>query len=130
MPTSSIEQHTAQIQQLEADLEQAEQRARTLAAESAARATEHSERVRALVAEREAAEERARALSDAAPPGAGDQDAVNERATRERAALEQALAQAVRLADEARTAKAKADAEIAALNARLEQTGAERGPRR
>ena len=122
------EQHAAQIQQLEADLEQAEQRARTLATESAARATEHSERVRALVAEREAAEERARALSDEVAADAGDQDAVNERSTRERAALEQALAQAVRLADEARTSKARADAEIAALHARLEQTGAAPNP--
>ncbi len=122
------EQHAAQLQQLEADLEQAEQRARTLAAESAARATEHSERVRALVAEREAADERARALSGEVSADAGDKDAVNERSTRERAALEQALAQAVRLADEARTSKAKADAEIAALHARLEQAGAEPAP--
>ena len=122
------ERHAEQIQQLQADLQQAEQRARTLATESAARATEHSERVRALVAEREAAEERARALSEEVSGGAGDQDAVNERSTRERAALEQALAQAVRLADEARTSKAKADAEIAALRARLAQAGAEPHP--
>ena len=123
------EQHAAQIQQLEADLEQSEQRARTLATETAARATEHSERVRALVAEREAAEERARSLSEQVSAGAGDQDAVNERATRERAALEQS-------AGPGRPARRRGPAarrprrthEIAALNARLEQAGAEPDP--
>jgi hypothetical protein len=48
--------------ELSTELEQSEERSRTLAAETAARATEHSERVRALVAEREAAEERIAAL--------------------------------------------------------------------
>jgi hypothetical protein len=59
-----IEEYAVRLRQAEADLAQAEQRARTLATEAAARATEFSERVRALVAERERAEERARALAE------------------------------------------------------------------
>jgi hypothetical protein len=56
------EQHAEQLHRLQAELEQAEERSRALAAETAARATEHSERVRALVAEREAAEARVAAF--------------------------------------------------------------------
>jgi hypothetical protein len=59
-----LDRAAEQLRHTEADLEQAEQRARTLATESAARATEFSERVRALVAERERAEERARELAE------------------------------------------------------------------
>ena len=62
--------------ELSAGLEQSEERSRTLAAETAARATEHSERVRALVAEREAAEERARSLAEQAAAGADAQVAA------------------------------------------------------
>lgn len=124
------EQYAEQVARLEADLAAVEQRSKTLATETAARATEHSDRVRQLVAEREQAEERARGLADRVSAGTGDQDAANERAARERAALEEALAQAVRLADEARAAKARAEAEVAALTARIEraESGDDGGP--
>ena len=132
------EEYAEQLRQLQAELEEAEQRSRTLATESAARATEHSERVRALVAEREAAEERARSLADHAPEQAGAEVTDPDDATAAMAASQAAAEERIRtlternalyseridalLADaEAHQALAEAEARIAALERQLDE---------